>query len=170
MRKEIVILIASAMTFIAIAKVGAIDPNRPGHEHEHDYEHEKRQKYTCSMHPEVVMDHPGNCPKCGMKLVPLKQEKHATSHEDHVARKANEMAMPEHEHGEHKHDQEHKMEMHSSINLADPMNREGSGTSWLPDSSPMYGKMFMFDGDMLMLHGAIFPRYTNFISNWRIVA
>jgi hypothetical protein len=25
--------------------------------------------YTCSMHPEVVQDHPGNCPKCGMKLV-----------------------------------------------------------------------------------------------------
>jgi RND family efflux transporter MFP subunit len=27
------------------------------------------KKYTCSMHPEVVMDAPGNCPKCGMKLV-----------------------------------------------------------------------------------------------------
>jgi len=26
--------------------------------------------YTCVMHPEVVMDHPGDCPKCGMKLVP----------------------------------------------------------------------------------------------------
>ena len=25
----------------------------------------------------------------------------------------------------------------------------------------MYGRMFMFDDDMLMLHGAIFPRYTN---------
>ncbi len=25
----------------------------------------------------------------------------------------------------------------------------------------MYGKMFMFGEDMLMLHGAIFPRYTN---------
>ena len=25
--------------------------------------------YTCVMHPEVVQDHPGNCPKCGMKLV-----------------------------------------------------------------------------------------------------
>ena len=25
----------------------------------------------------------------------------------------------------------------------------------------MYGKMFMFGDDMLMLHGAIFPRYTN---------
>ena len=29
-------------------------------------------QYTCPMHPEVVKDAPGNCPKCGMKLV----EKH----------------------------------------------------------------------------------------------
>ena len=29
-------------------------------------------QYTCSMHPEVVKDAPGDCPKCGMKLV----EKH----------------------------------------------------------------------------------------------
>jgi Cu(I)/Ag(I) efflux system membrane fusion protein len=26
-------------------------------------------KYTCPMHPEIVQDHPGNCPICGMKLV-----------------------------------------------------------------------------------------------------
>lgn len=26
--------------------------------------------YTCPMHPEVVADKPGRCPKCGMKLVP----------------------------------------------------------------------------------------------------
>jgi len=26
--------------------------------------------YTCPMHPEVVSDVPGNCPECGMKLVP----------------------------------------------------------------------------------------------------
>lgn len=25
--------------------------------------------YTCTMHPEVVQDQPGNCPKCGMKLI-----------------------------------------------------------------------------------------------------
>ncbi len=26
--------------------------------------------YTCPMHPEVVQDYPGNCPKCGMALEP----------------------------------------------------------------------------------------------------
>ena len=26
--------------------------------------------YTCPMHPEIKQDKPGNCPKCGMKLVP----------------------------------------------------------------------------------------------------
>jgi Cu(I)/Ag(I) efflux system membrane fusion protein len=30
---------------------------------------EKAVQYTCSMHPEVVQDKPGDCPKCGMKLV-----------------------------------------------------------------------------------------------------
>jgi hypothetical protein len=26
--------------------------------------------YTCPMHPEVISDRPGKCPKCGMTLVP----------------------------------------------------------------------------------------------------
>jgi hypothetical protein len=26
-------------------------------------------QYTCPMHPEVVSDQPGKCPKCGMTLV-----------------------------------------------------------------------------------------------------
>ncbi|PYL98310.1 MAG: hypothetical protein DMF19_14485, partial [Verrucomicrobia bacterium] len=28
----------------------------------------RAQKYTCPMHPEVVTDYPGKCPKCGMTL------------------------------------------------------------------------------------------------------
>ena len=78
-----------------------------------------------------------------------------------------EMAMSHHHDGGHEmrarsHEgHEMHMEMRSSIDLAEPMSREGSGTSWLPDSSPMYARMFMFDDNMLMLHGAIFPRYTN---------
>ena len=31
--------------------------------------------YTCPMHPEIVRDAPGNCPICGMKLVPRKDAK-----------------------------------------------------------------------------------------------
>ena len=27
--------------------------------------------WTCSMHPQIREDHPGNCPICGMALVPL---------------------------------------------------------------------------------------------------
>ena len=30
----------------------------------------KTAEYTCPMHPEVVSDSPGNCPKCGMALEP----------------------------------------------------------------------------------------------------
>ena len=28
--------------------------------------------YTCGMHPQVILDHPGNCPICGMKLTPIR--------------------------------------------------------------------------------------------------
>ena len=28
--------------------------------------------YTCTMHPEVISDKPGKCPKCGMELVAKK--------------------------------------------------------------------------------------------------
>jgi len=31
-----------------------------------------KQLYTCPMHPEVISDKPGKCPKCGMNLVPLR--------------------------------------------------------------------------------------------------
>jgi hypothetical protein len=29
---------------------------------------EMKEIYTCSMHPDVKLDKPGKCPKCGMKL------------------------------------------------------------------------------------------------------
>jgi plastocyanin len=54
------------------------------------------------------------------------------------------------------------MEMRSTVNVGDPMSREGSGTSWVPDSSPMNAWMKMYgDGSMLMVHGVGFLRYTS---------
>ena len=29
--------------------------------------------YTCSMHPQIVQDKPGNCPICHMELIPVKK-------------------------------------------------------------------------------------------------
>ena len=48
-------------------------PGHEGHEHTHEAgaaEPSATQQYTCTMHPEVVTSAPGDCPKCGMKLVP----------------------------------------------------------------------------------------------------
>ena len=33
----------------------------------------ERQLYTCGMHPNVIQEEPGNCPICGMNLVPIVQ-------------------------------------------------------------------------------------------------
>ncbi len=35
---------------------------------------QQKQLYTCGMHPQVIQDHPGNCPICGMKLTPIRKE------------------------------------------------------------------------------------------------
>jgi hypothetical protein len=165
MTKQISILIAVVITCVAsvaraqTAQSSAVAVPQPS----------TKQKYSCPMHPEVVTGQPGSCPKCGMKLVLANSEpatareeqpsnaRHPTSKPKHVTYDANGMAMPSSEHEGH----QHEMSMKSSINIADPMNRESSGTAWAPDSTPMYGRMFMFGDDMLMLHGGIFPRYTN---------
>jgi hypothetical protein len=41
-----------------------------------------------------------------------------------------------------------------------PMTRDGSGTSWLPDASPMYGIMFNSGKWSYMVHGNVSLRYT----------
>src|SRR6185312_10328086 len=38
-------------------------------------EAKEKQLYTCGMHPQVIQDHPGNCPICGMKLTPIQNTK-----------------------------------------------------------------------------------------------
>jgi len=56
------IVIISLLLFACKAKkkVGLVNPN---------------VFYTCSMHPQVMQDRPGNCPICGMKLIPVEKKK-----------------------------------------------------------------------------------------------
>lgn len=166
MQKPIFILIS----IIAFATCGAIAQlQQPDQEHQHEQEN---VKYTCPMHPEVVKDHPGKCPKCGTTLVPIKPGRKrptpkgfasTASNSESIREQAAQRSTSNETHPADPFSSTHEMQMamQSSVNLADPMSRESSGTSWVPDSTPMYGKMFMFGDDMLMLHGAILPRYTN---------
>ncbi|TGK82973.1 hypothetical protein EHQ23_16705 [Leptospira bourretii] len=49
-------------------------------------EHKHKEIYTCPMHPQIEMDHPGECPICGMQLVkkedPLLEPNHTTHSEE----------------------------------------------------------------------------------------
>ncbi|MBO9730857.1 MAG: hypothetical protein J7623_19615 [Chitinophaga sp.] len=51
--------------------------------------------------------------------------------------------------------------MSHAFSLQLPMNRNGSGTGWLPDSAPMYGYMMHSKKWMYMVHGNLFLRYTS---------
>ena len=45
---------------------------------------EDGQLWTCGMHPEVILDEPGQCPICGMNLVPLKIQETASEQPEHT--------------------------------------------------------------------------------------
>ena len=56
---------------------------------------------------------------------------------------------------------QHDMPMGMTGPLGIPMSREGSGTSWLPDSTPMHALHAMRGDWRFMLHGNVFVQYIN---------
>jgi hypothetical protein len=66
-----------AFAILLAANTGAFAQDSTHKSGTHQHKMTTKQKYTCTMHPEVVMDKPGKCPKCGMKLVAMKNKKKA---------------------------------------------------------------------------------------------
>ena len=84
-------------------------------------------------------------------------EHHTPAKEDSgKMKKTNDTTAP---HQHHNMQPEHGMSHAFSLHL--PMSRNGSGTGWLPDASPMYGVMYHSKKWMYMLHGNLFLRYNS---------
>lgn len=68
--KTKLILPALMALALVVAALGVTGCNKSGHDHSDGHAHQ----YTCPMkeHSDVLADKPGNCPKCGMKLVEKK--------------------------------------------------------------------------------------------------
>ncbi|PRY09674.1 multidrug efflux pump subunit AcrA (membrane-fusion protein) [Pontibacter ummariensis] len=52
---------------------------------EQAHDHAEETTYTCPMHPQIVQDEPGDCPICGMDLVPMSAEGEAIEITDDLA-------------------------------------------------------------------------------------
>jgi Cu(I)/Ag(I) efflux system membrane fusion protein len=66
--------------YISLAVIGGLlvgylifgndSKNNIAKEHDHSQEMESGQMWTCSMHPQIMNSEPGDCPICGMDLIP----------------------------------------------------------------------------------------------------
>ncbi len=50
-----------------------VEPKTEAEAVETTHQHISTSIWTCAMHPQIRMDHPGKCPICGMDLIPLKE-------------------------------------------------------------------------------------------------
>jgi len=76
----------------ATAEHARADQQEDSSTHDHCDHHHKADdapvEYTCPMHPEVVQDEPGSCPKCGMDLVPRDAQAEPAHEHHHMAHDA----------------------------------------------------------------------------------
>jgi hypothetical protein len=101
-------------------------------------------------------------PKCNLPMEEIDYSKdpqqgsmqmHEQKDHAHSPDSSMHMSQPMHAHTD--------MHMPHAFSRSLPMSRNASGTGWMPDESPMHGYMFHSGGWNMMLHGNIYPRYTN---------
>ncbi len=85
-----------------------------------------KTEYVCPMHPEVVEDEPGSCPKCGMDLVAREAGGDADAGEhDHSGH-----GHGDHDHGDHDHGSSGFMSM-VEVTKDLPRSADGLAMDWL---------------------------------------
>ncbi|MFD2037671.1 efflux RND transporter periplasmic adaptor subunit [Belliella marina] len=77
--KNIAIIIIGCLFFGAVAGWLIRGGNEEHPEGEHTHIDEDGVEYTCSMHPQIRQNEPGQCPLCGMALTPVNNKKGADS-------------------------------------------------------------------------------------------
>ncbi len=77
-KKTIVIILATLATGLLLGWLifgGSEAKTTDEHHHEHSHEEAAGETtWTCSMHPQIRQNEPGDCPLCGMDLIPLEEE------------------------------------------------------------------------------------------------
>lgn len=68
--KWILIILALAVGIVIGQFIGDSPVLETGEKNQHDHS-EVADIWTCSMHPQIQLDSPGQCPICGMDLIPL---------------------------------------------------------------------------------------------------
>ena len=69
-RKQIIFLLLGSIVLLSVFSY--LQFLQSHSKHEEAQVTSKKELWTCSMHPQVIQDHPGTCPICHMTLVPLK--------------------------------------------------------------------------------------------------
>ena len=142
-RKRLIVILSAAILLVAGGAViiTIINPGGSGEQAQADV------YYTCPMHPSVVSDKPGDCPICGMSLVPKQLESAA------------EMGMTEDEHAGHSHEGEQEAgtesgevvytcPMHPSVVSDKPGDCPICGMSLVPRSQSSTGGMEMSESEI----------------------
>ncbi|PRY88538.1 efflux RND transporter periplasmic adaptor subunit [Mongoliibacter ruber] len=74
-KRNIIIIILSCLFFGAVAGWLIRGGGEEHPDHEHTHIDENGVEYTCSMHPQIRQNEPGQCPLCGMALTPVSNKK-----------------------------------------------------------------------------------------------
>lgn len=74
-KRNIIIIIIGCLFFGAVAGWLIRGGGEEHPDHEHTHIDENGVEYTCSMHPQIRQNEPGQCPLCGMALTPVSNKK-----------------------------------------------------------------------------------------------